>query len=210
MVAPRTGNNDAENCNSRYTHHNSIIARFHPPPEQKSIQYIRVYPRIYLEVGGIMAEKPQINLKLLSEDERSLVERGKKRAEDLRLTFKDFLLNCLRQALVEYDARNEPATKGDILKLNDKMAVLEDKVNHPAVGRGELLAVHDRLNQLRSGFLNELRKDREQVAALKEAIARLSECVSQLMSGEELLSEVDGSNDGDIFSWDSEVDEGAE
>lgn len=157
-----------------------------------------------------MSEKPQINIKLLSEDERSLVERGKKRAEDLRLTFKDFLLNCLRQALVEYDARNEPATKGDILKLKDKITILEDKVNHPAVGRSELLAVHDRLNQLRSGVLNEIRKDREQVAALKEAIARLEECVSQLMSGEELQVEVDGSNDGDIFEWDSELGEGAE
>ncbi|BAZ18263.1 hypothetical protein NIES4071_101480 (plasmid) [Calothrix sp. NIES-4071] len=88
------------------------------------------------------------------------------------------------------------------------MAVLKDKVNHPAVGKGELLAVHDRLNQLRSGFLNELRKDREQVAALKEAIARLSECVSQLMSGEEFIGEVDGSNDSDIFEWDSELREG--
>jgi hypothetical protein len=156
-----------------------------------------------------MPEKPQINIKLLSEEERSLVERGKKRAEDLRLTFKDFLLLCLRQALVEYDARNEPATKGDILALNDKIAVLEDKVNHPAVGRGELLAVHDRLNQLRSGVLNEIRKDREQVTALKEAISRLEECVSQLMTGEELQVEVDGNND-DIFSWDSEVGEGAE
>jgi hypothetical protein len=151
---------------------------------------------------GAMSDNPQINLKLLNEEERSLVERGKKRAEDLRLTFKDFLLDCLRQALVEYDARNEPATKGDILALNDKIAVLEDKVNHPAVGRGELLAVHERLNQLRSGVLNEIRKDREQVAALAAAIARLEECVSQLMAGGELGVEVDGSNSGDLSDWD--------
>ena len=150
---------------------------------------------------GTMADNPQINLKLRGEEERSLVERGKKRAEDLRLTFKDFLLDCLRQALVEYDARNEPATKGDILALNDKIAVLEDKVNHPAIGRGELLAVHERLNQLRSGVLNEIRKDREQVTALAAAIARLEECVSQLMAGGELELEADVSN-SDLSDWD--------
>lgn len=114
-----------------------------------------------------MPEKPQINIKLVSEDERSLIERGKKCAEDLRLTFKNFLLNRLRQALVEYNARNKPATKGEILALNDKITVLENKVNHPAVNRSELLAVHKRLNQLRSGVLNEIRKNREQLLGLK-------------------------------------------
>lgn len=153
-----------------------------------------------------MSDNPQINVKLLSEDERSLVDRGKKRAEDLRLTFKDFLLNCLKQALVEYNAKNEPTTKEDILKLNKKIAVLEDKINHPAVNRGKLLAVHNRLNQLRSEFLNEIKKNREQVAAF----AGLEKCVSQLMSGEEFIGEVDGSNDNDIFEWDSEIGEGAE
>ncbi len=156
-----------------------------------------------------MADNPQINIKLLSEEERSLVERGKKRAEEKRLTFKDFLLDCLRQALVEYDASNEPATKGDILALNDKIAVLEDKVNHPAVGRGELLALHERLNQLRSGVLNEIRKDREQVAAISAAILRLEECVSQLMAGGELEVEVDGSNSDDLSDWDESVGESA-
>lgn len=116
---PPTGKNDAENDNSRYTHHNSIIV-LALAPQQKSIQYIHVYPRIYLKQVDAMSDNPQINIKLLSEDERSLVERSKKRALNLRLTFKNFLLNCLRQALVEYDASNEPATKGNILKLNKK------------------------------------------------------------------------------------------
>ncbi len=38
-----------------------------------------------------MVDYPQINIKLLCEEERQLVERAKERALELRLTFKEFL-----------------------------------------------------------------------------------------------------------------------
>ncbi|MBD2252719.1 hypothetical protein [Nostoc parmelioides] len=142
---------------------------------------------------------PQINIKLLSEEDRELVKQAKQRAEELRLTFKEFVLNCIKQALVEEspdDADN--ATAAEIEALKAQIAALEEKVNIPSATKTEVNTLQERLNQLRVGISNEIKKDREQLASLTLAISRLESQIEQLIPS--LNLQVDGEGDADSDS----------
>lgn len=139
-----------------------------------------------------MPDYPQINIKLLSQEDRELAERAKLRALELRLTFKDFVLDCIKQVLALHEASAENATREDINVLNVRIAALEEKVSHQRVGKGELFTLQERLNQLRVGVWNEIKKDREQVAEMKLAIARLESHIEQLMPSLNIQVEGEG------------------
>ncbi len=143
-------------------------------------------------------EYPQINIKLLSEEDRELVKQAKQRAEDLRLTFKEFVLDCIRNALVEESPDSVSATAAEIEALKAQIAVLEEKVNIPSATKTEVHTLQERLNQLRVGISNEIKKDREQLASLTLAISRLESQVEQLIPS--LNLQVDGKGNADSDS----------
>ncbi|MBD2205635.1 hypothetical protein H6G33_25160 [Calothrix sp. FACHB-1219] len=141
-------------------------------------------------------EYPQINIKLLSEEDRELVKQAKQRAEELRLTFKEFVLNCIKQALVEESLDDaDSATAAEIEALKAQIATLEDKVRIPSATKTEVHTLQERLNQLRVGISNEIKKDREQLASLTQAISRLESQIEQLIPS--LNLQVDGESNAD-------------
>nr|WP_199331159.1 hypothetical protein [Calothrix sp. FACHB-1219] len=143
-----------------------------------------------------MVEYPQINIKLLSEEDRELVKQAKQRAEELRLTFKEFVLNCIKQALVEESLDDaDSATAAEIEALKAQIATLEDKVRIPSATKTEVHTLQERLNQLRVGISNEIKKDREQLASLTQAISRLESQIEQLIPS--LNLQVDGESNAD-------------
>nr|WP_243713896.1 hypothetical protein [Nostoc sp. 106C] len=144
-----------------------------------------------------MVEYPQINIKLLSEEDRELVKQAKQRAEELRLTFKEFVLNCIKQALVEESADGVSATAAEIEALKAQIAALEEKVNIPSATKTEVHTLQERLNQLRVGISNEIKKDREQLASLTLAISRLESQIEQLIPSLNLQLDGEGNADSD-------------
>jgi predicted RNase H-like nuclease (RuvC/YqgF family) len=146
-----------------------------------------------------MVDYPQINIKLLSEEDRELVERAKERALELRLTFKEFVLDCIKQALVQESPDGaDSATALEIEALKAQIAALEEKVSIPCATKTEVHTLQERLNQLRVGISNEIKKDREQLASLALALSRLESHIEQLMPS--LNLEVDGSGNSDSDS----------
>ncbi|BAY19852.1 hypothetical protein NIES21_57220 (plasmid) [Anabaenopsis circularis NIES-21] len=143
-------------------------------------------------------EYPQINIKLLSEEDRELVKQAKQRAEELRLTFKEFVLDCIRNALVEESPDGVSVTAAEIEALKAQIAALEEKVNIPSATKSEVHTLQERLNQLRVGISNEIKKDREQLASLTLAISRLESQIEQLIPS--LNLQVDGEGDADSNS----------
>ncbi|MHC5916504.1 MAG: hypothetical protein ACYTXE_37245 [Nostoc sp.] len=141
-------------------------------------------------------EYPQINIKLLSEEDRELVKQAKQRAEDLRLTFKEFVLDCIRNALVEESPDDaDSATAAEIEALKAQIAALSEKVSIPSATKTEVHTLQERLNQLRVGISNEIKKDREQLASLTLAISRLESQIEQLIPS--LNLQVDGESNAD-------------
>jgi len=146
-----------------------------------------------------MVDYPQINIKLLSEEDRELVERAKERALELRLTFKEFVLDCIKQALVQESPDGaDSAIAAEIEALKAQISALEEKVSIPSATKTEVHTLQERLNQLRVGISNEIKKDREQLASLALAIARLENHIEQLMPS--LNLQVDGSGNSDSDS----------
>lgn len=144
-------------------------------------------------------EYPQINIKLLSEEDRELVKQAKQRAEELRLTFKEFVLDCIRNALVEESSNSaDSATAAEIEALKAQIAALSEKVSIPSASKTEVHTLQERLNQLRVGISNEIKKDREQLASLTLAISRLESQIEQLIPS--LNLQVDGEGDADSDS----------
>ncbi|BAZ19268.1 hypothetical protein NIES4073_01380 (plasmid) [Kalymmatonema gypsitolerans NIES-4073] len=152
-------------------------------------------------------EYPQINIKLLSEEDRELVKQAKQRAEELRLTFKEFVLDCIRNALVEESPDGaDSATAAEIEALKAQIAALEEKVNIPSATKSEVHTLQERLNQLRLGISNEIKKDREQLASLTLALSRLESQIEQLIPSLNLQVDGEGNADSDsdwIFGEDS-------
>ncbi len=151
-------------------------------------------------------EYPQINIKLLSEEDRELVKQAKQRAEELRLTFKEFVLDCIKQSLVEESPDGVSATAAEIEALKAQIAALEEKVNIPSATKSEVHTLQERLNQLRVGISNEIKKDREQLASLTLAISRLESQIEQLIPSLNLQVDGEGNADSDsdwIFGEDS-------
>ncbi len=146
-----------------------------------------------------MVDYPQINIKLLSEEDRELVERAKERALELRLTFKEFVLDCIKQALVQESPDGaDSATALEIEALKAQIAALEEKVSIPCATKTEVHTLQERLNQLRVGISNEIKKDREQLASLALALSRLESHIEQLMPS--LNLQVDGSGNASCDS----------
>ncbi|MFQ4143780.1 hypothetical protein [Chlorogloeopsis sp. ULAP02] len=146
-----------------------------------------------------LVEYPQINIKLLSEEDRELVKQAKQRAEDLRLTFKEFVLDCIKQALAQEspdDADSTTAAEIEVLKV--QIAALSEKVSIPSATKTEVHTLQERLNQLRVGISNEIKKDREQLTSLTLAISRLESQIEQLIPS--LNLQVDGEGDADSDS----------
>lgn len=84
-------------------------------------------------------EYPQINIKLLSEEDRELVKQAKQRAEELRLTFKEFVLDCIRNALFEESPDDaDSATAAKIEALKAQIAALSEKVSIPSASKTEV------------------------------------------------------------------------
>ncbi len=146
-----------------------------------------------------MVDYPQINIKLLSEEDRELVERAKERALELHLTFKEFVLDCIKQALVQESPDGaDSATALEIEALKAQIAALEEKVSIPCATKTEVHTLQERLNQLRVGISNEIKKDREQLASLALALSRLESHIEQLMPS--LNLQVDGSGNASCDS----------
>ncbi|ALF56534.1 hypothetical protein ACX27_24215 [Nostoc piscinale CENA21] len=140
---------------------------------------------------------PQINIKLLSEEDRELVKQAKQRAEELRLTFKEFVLDCIRNALEESPDGADSATAAEIEALKAQIAALEEKVNIPSATKTEVHTLQERLNQLRVGISNEIKKDREQLASLTLAISRLESQIEQLIPSLNLQVDGEGNANSD-------------
>ncbi|MEH2189962.1 MAG: hypothetical protein V7K64_27905 [Nostoc sp.] len=144
-------------------------------------------------------EYPQINIKLLSEEDRELVKQAKQRAEELRLTFKEFVLDCIKQALSEESPDDaDSATAAEIEALKAQIAALSEKVSIPSATKTEVHTLQERVNQLRVGISNEIKKDREQLASLTLAISRLESQIEQLIPS--LNLQVDGESNADSDS----------
>lgn len=147
----------------------------------------------------VMVDYPQINIKLLSEEDRELVKQAKQRAEELRLTFKEFVLSCIKQALAqESPDSTDNATAAEIEALKAQIAALSEKISIPSASKTEVHTLQERLNQLRVGISNEIKKDREQLASLTLALSRLESHIEQLVPS--LNIEVDGEENSDSDS----------
>lgn len=143
-------------------------------------------------------EYPQINIKLLSEEDRELVKQAKQRAEELRLTFKEFVLNCIRNALSQENPDSaDSVTAAEIETLKAQIAALEEKVSIPSATKTEVHTLQERLNQLRVGISNEIKKDREQLASLTLAISRLESHIEQLIPSLNIQVNGEGNSDSD-------------
>ncbi len=143
-------------------------------------------------------EYPQINIKLLSEEYRELVKQAKQRAEELRLTFKEFVLNCIRNALSQENPDSaDSVTAAEIETLKAQIAALEEKVSIPSATKTEVHTLQERLNQLRVGISNEIKKDREQLASLTLAISRLESHIEQLIPSLNIQVNGEGNSDSD-------------
>ncbi|WP_323808826.1 hypothetical protein [Nostoc sphaeroides] len=140
-------------------------------------------------------EYPQINIKLLSEEDRELVKQAKQRAEDLRLTFKEFVLDCIRNGLSQESPDSATATEIEALKA--QIAALSEKVSIPSASKTEVHTLQERLNQLRVGISNEIKKDREQLASLALALSRLESQIEQLVPSLNLQVDGEGNADND-------------
>jgi chromosome segregation ATPase len=155
-----------------------------------------------------LVEYPQINIKLLSEEDRELVKQAKQRAEELRLTFKEFVLDCIRNELSQENPDSaDSATAAEIEALKVQIAALSEKVSIPSATKSEVHTLQERLNQLRVGISNEIKKDREQLASLALALSRLESQIEQLVPS----LQVDGEGNADSDSnWLFGEDSGAE
>lgn len=143
-------------------------------------------------------EYPQINIKLLSEEDRQLVKQAKQRAEELRLTFKEFVLDCIKQALSQESPDDaDSATAAEIEALKAQIAALSEKVSIPSATKTEVHTLQERLNQLRVGISNEIKKDREQLASLTLALSRLESQIEQLIPSLNLQGDGESNTDKD-------------
>ncbi|MHC5779846.1 hypothetical protein [Nostoc sp.] len=105
----------------------------------------------------------------------------------------------IRNALVEESPNSaDSATAAEIEALKAQIAALSEKVNIPSATKTEVHTLQERLNQLRVGISNEIKKDREQLASLTLAISRLESQIEQLIPS--LNLQVDGEGDADSDS----------
>jgi hypothetical protein len=96
--------------------------------------------------------RPQLNIKFDGEGEKELLETVKTRAQDERISLKEFVLDALKNRL-----RVPQSTQSTQPK--------------PAVTKSEVDELKRRIVDIQISLMGEVRKDRKQIAALAEAIA---------------------------------------
>ncbi|MEH2169613.1 MAG: hypothetical protein V7K41_23725 [Nostoc sp.] len=106
----------------------------------------------------------------------------------------------IRNALVEESPDYaDSATAAEIEALKVQIAALSEKVNIPSATKTEVYALQERLNQLRVGISNEIKKDREQLASLTLAISRLESQIEQLIPSLNLQVDGEGNEPISLF-----------
>ena len=99
--------------------------------------------------------RPQLNIKFDGEGEKELLETVKTRAQDERISLKEFVLDALKNRLtVPQSTQSTQSTQPK-----------------PAVTKPEVDELKRRIVEIQISLMGEVRKDRKQIAALAEAIA---------------------------------------
>ncbi|MBC1225282.1 hypothetical protein GNF10_09730 [Nostoc sp. UCD121] len=96
--------------------------------------------------------RPQLNIKFDGEGEKELLETVKTRAQDERISLKEFVLDALKNRLTVPQSTQSTQPK-------------------PAVTKSEVDELKRRIVEIQISLMGEVRKDRKQIAALAEAIA---------------------------------------
>ncbi|MEH2220703.1 MAG: hypothetical protein V7K72_27055 [Nostoc sp.] len=99
--------------------------------------------------------RPQLNIKFDGEGEKELLETVKTRAQDERISLKEFVLDALKNRLIVHLATQST----------------QSTQPKPAVTKLEVDELKRRIVDIQISLMNEVRKDRKQIAALAEAIA---------------------------------------
>ena len=95
--------------------------------------------------------RPQLNIKFDGEGEKELLEAVKTRAQDERISLKEFVLDALK----------------------NRLTVSLPTQPKPAVTKGEVDELKRRIADAQISLMSEVRKDRKQIAALAQAIAMI-------------------------------------
>jgi hypothetical protein len=101
---------------------------------------------------SLAMNRPQLNIKFDGEGEKELLETVKTRAQDERISLKEFVLDALKNRLKVHLATQFTQPK-------------------PAVTKPEVDELKRRIVDIQISLMNEVRKDRKQIAALAQAIA---------------------------------------
>ncbi|WP_414519792.1 hypothetical protein [Nostoc sp. PCC 9305] len=96
--------------------------------------------------------RPQLNIKFDGEGEKELLEAVKARAQDERISLKEFVLDALKNSLTVHLATQPTQPK-------------------PAVTKPEVDELKRRIVDIQISLMGEVSKDRKQIAALAAAIA---------------------------------------
>ncbi|MBE8989984.1 hypothetical protein [Nostoc sp. LEGE 12450] len=98
---------------------------------------------------SLAMSRPQLNIKFDGEGEKELLETVKTRAQDERISLKEFVLDALK----------------------NRLTVPQSTQPKPAVTKSEVDELKRRIVEIQISLMGEVRKDRKQIAALAEAIA---------------------------------------
>ncbi|NEU83702.1 hypothetical protein [Nostoc sp. UIC 10630] len=96
--------------------------------------------------------RPQLNIKFDGEGEKELLETVKTRAQDERISLKEFVLDALKNRLTVHQATQATQPK-------------------PAVTKLEVDELKRRIVDIQISLMGEVRKDRKQIAALAQSLA---------------------------------------
>lgn len=96
--------------------------------------------------------RPQLNIKFDGEGEKELLETVKTRAQDERISLKEFVLDALKNRLTVPQSTQSTQPK-------------------PALPKPEVDELKRRIVDIQISLMSEVRKDRKQIAALAQAIA---------------------------------------
>lgn len=108
------------------------------------------------------------------------------------------MLDCIRNALSEESPDDaDSATAAEIEALKAQIAALSEKVSIPSASKTEVHTLQERVNQLRVGISNEIKKDREQLASLALALSRLESQIKQLIPSLDLQGDGESNTDKD-------------
>ncbi|RCJ31065.1 hypothetical protein A6769_31930 [Nostoc punctiforme NIES-2108] len=99
--------------------------------------------------------RPQLNIKFDGEGEKELLETVKTRAQDERISLKEFVLDALKNRLTVHQSTQST----------------QSTQPKPTVTKLEVDELKRRIVDIQISLMGEVRKDRKQIAALAQAIA---------------------------------------